>query len=37
MAPPKKPGHLTFYVSVADIKAALTVIEANGGKKSFGP
>jgi predicted enzyme related to lactoylglutathione lyase len=29
--------HLTFYVSVADINAALATIEAKGGKKGFGP
>ena len=29
--------HLTFYVSVTDINAALTTIEAKGGKKAFGP
>jgi predicted enzyme related to lactoylglutathione lyase len=29
--------HLTFYVSVADINAALATIEAKGGEKSFGP
>jgi predicted enzyme related to lactoylglutathione lyase len=29
--------HVTFYVSVADVNAALASIEANGGKKTFGP
>jgi predicted enzyme related to lactoylglutathione lyase len=29
--------HVTFYVSVVDIDAALASIEANGGKKTFGP
>jgi uncharacterized protein len=29
--------HLTFYVSVADINAALVTIEAKGGKSAFGP
>ena len=29
--------HLTFYVSVANINAALATIEVSGGKKGFGP
>lgn len=29
--------HLTFYVSVANIDAALASIEAKGGVKAFGP
>ena len=29
--------HLTFYVSVTDINAALAAIEVKGGKKGFGP
>jgi predicted enzyme related to lactoylglutathione lyase len=30
-------GHVTFYVAVADIVAALALIESKGGKKAFGP
>ena len=29
--------HVIFYVSVADIGAALATIEANGGQQAFGP
>jgi uncharacterized protein len=29
--------HLTFYVSVSDIEAALVAIEAKGGARAFGP
>ena len=29
--------HVMFYVSVADVNAALAVIESKGGKKAFGP
>jgi len=29
--------HVTFYVAVADIKAALALIESKGGKTAFGP
>ena len=33
-----KPGqHVTFYVEVADVAAALVRIESKGGKKAFGP
>ena len=30
-------GHVTFYVAVADVTAALELIESKGGKKAFGP
>jgi hypothetical protein len=30
-------GHVTFYVAVADIVAALALIESKGGKTAFGP
>jgi predicted enzyme related to lactoylglutathione lyase len=30
-------GHVTFYVAVADIAAALALIESKGGKTAFGP
>jgi predicted enzyme related to lactoylglutathione lyase len=29
--------HVTFYVAVADVTAALAKIESSGGKKAFGP
>ncbi|MGA2887958.1 MAG: VOC family protein [Terracidiphilus sp.] len=29
--------HVTFYVAVADVNAALALIESKGGKKAFGP
>jgi len=29
--------HVTFYVAVTDIAAALALIESKGGKKAFGP
>jgi predicted enzyme related to lactoylglutathione lyase len=29
--------HVTFYVAVADIQAALALIESKGGKLAFGP
>jgi hypothetical protein len=29
--------HVTFYVAVADIVAALALIESNGGKTAYGP
>jgi uncharacterized protein len=29
--------HVTFYVEVADIQAALALIESKGGKPGFGP
>jgi uncharacterized protein len=29
--------HLTFYVSVSDIEAALVAIETKGGARAFGP
>jgi predicted enzyme related to lactoylglutathione lyase len=30
-------GHVTFYVAVADVSAALALIESKGGQKAFGP
>jgi predicted enzyme related to lactoylglutathione lyase len=33
----ESPRHLTFYVSLADINAALAIIEEKGGRKTFGP
>jgi predicted enzyme related to lactoylglutathione lyase len=29
--------HVTFYVAVADVAAALALIESKGGQKAFGP
>jgi hypothetical protein len=29
--------HVTFYVEVADVEAALALIESKGGKLAFGP
>ena len=29
--------HVTFYVAVADVAAALSLIESKGGQKAFGP
>lgn len=29
--------HVTFYVEVADVQAALALIESEGGKLAFGP
>jgi predicted enzyme related to lactoylglutathione lyase len=29
--------HVTFYVAVADVAAALELIESKGGQKAFGP
>lgn len=29
--------HVTFYVAVADLNAALATIESKGGQKAFGP
>jgi hypothetical protein len=29
--------HVTFYVAVEDVAAALELIESKGGKKAFGP
>jgi uncharacterized protein len=34
---PNMPSHVTFYVQVADIKAALKQIEERGGKTLMGP
>jgi hypothetical protein len=30
-------GHVTFYVAVEDVAAALELIESKGGKKAWGP
>ncbi|MGO9777207.1 MAG: hypothetical protein ACLPM3_11540 [Terracidiphilus sp.] len=30
-------GHVTFYVAVEDVAAALALIESKGGTKGFGP
>jgi hypothetical protein len=30
-------AHVTFYVAVAGVNAALALIESKGGKKAFGP
>ena len=34
---PDYGGHVTFYVGVADVEAALTKAEALGGRRLFGP
>ena len=31
------PGYVTFYVEVADVSAALSVIESKGGERLMGP
>jgi predicted enzyme related to lactoylglutathione lyase len=36
-APPGHSGHVTFYVQVDDIEAALTKAESLGGKRAMGP
>lgn len=36
-APENRPGHVTFYVQVDDIAAALDRVEGLGGKRSMGP
>jgi len=36
-APDGHPGHVTFYVQVDDIEAALAKAEALGGKRAMGP
>ena len=36
-APPGTDGHVTFYVEVEDVGAALDKAESLGGKKVFGP
>jgi hypothetical protein len=33
----EKREHVTFYVAVTNIVAALALIESKGGKKAFGP
>lgn len=35
--PPDHDGHLTFYVAVDDVEAALTKAESLGGTRIFGP
>jgi uncharacterized protein len=34
---PDNPGHVTFYVQVDDIHAALALIQSKGGQTAFGP
>jgi predicted enzyme related to lactoylglutathione lyase len=34
---PDYPGHVTFYVEVPDVEAALAKAESLGGKRVFGP
>jgi predicted enzyme related to lactoylglutathione lyase len=36
-APPGYTGHVTFYVEVPDVEAALTKAESLGGKRVMGP
>lgn len=36
-APEGHPGHVTFYVQVDDLEAALAKAESLGGKKGMGP
>lgn len=36
-APEGHPGHVTFYVQVDDIEAALAKAESLGGKRGMGP
>jgi predicted enzyme related to lactoylglutathione lyase len=36
-APEGHPGHVTFYVQVDDIEAALSKAESLGGKRAMGP
>lgn len=36
-APDGHPGHVTFYVSVDDVDAALTQVESLGGQREMGP
>lgn len=36
-APEGNPGHVTFYVQVEDIDAALSKAESLGGKRTMGP
>jgi len=33
----ERSQHVTFYVAVANVEEALTLIESKGGKKAFGP
>lgn len=37
VAPVGVPGHVTFYVEVPDVAAALTVVERLGGSRLYGP
>lgn len=36
-APEGNPGHVTFYVQVDDLEAALSRVEQLGGKRGMGP
>ena len=36
-APEGYPGHVTFYVEVSDVEAALTKAESLGGTRTMGP
>lgn len=36
-APEGQPGHVTFYVQVDDVEAALDKAESLGGKRAMGP
>jgi predicted enzyme related to lactoylglutathione lyase len=36
-APPGYAGHVTFYVDVSDVEAALAKAESLGGKRVMGP
>ena len=36
-APEGHPGHVTFYVQVEDLEAALSKVEQLGGKRGMGP
>ena len=36
-APEGYPGHVTFYVAVPDVEAALQKVEAAGGTRMMGP
>jgi len=36
-APEGHPGHVTFYVQVDDLEAALAKVEELGGKRGMGP
>lgn len=36
-APEGRPGHVTFYVQVDDVEAALAKVDSLGGKRAMGP